>query len=132
MRVHGDVARDDVIFRAVDRFFARRFHRGPGEKPAAGSDIEEADVVETRMNFSFHGGEKNGSALARLIARFDFVDDVDLAFATHDLTGRVTLLGRFNGGNDFHKSVQNRERVLFCQPKCPPPREATASRSLSW
>jgi hypothetical protein len=44
------------------------------------------------MTFGFHRGI-NGLTLARLVARFDFVDDVNLAFATNDLARRVTLLG---------------------------------------
>ena len=42
--------------------------------------------------------------MARLVTRFDFVDDVDLALAPDDLAGRVTHLGGFDGGDDFHKN----------------------------
>jgi hypothetical protein len=31
----------------------------------------------------------------------------------------VTLLGRFDGGNDFHKRTQSIDRAGYCQPKCP-------------
>jgi hypothetical protein len=53
------------------------------------------------MAFGFHG--KRGSALPRLVAGVGLVDDVDPALAAHDLAVRVTLLGRFDGRNDFHK-----------------------------
>src|SRR4051794_13667321 len=59
--------------------------------------------------------ERVGLALARLVTRLDFVDHVDLALATHDLARRVTLLGRFNRGNDFHKTRENRVRNNLCQ-----------------
>src|SRR5208283_583494 len=45
------------------------------------------------------------------IARVGLVDDVDLAAAADDLAVRVTLLGRLDRGNDFHKRHQNRERT---------------------
>src|SRR5690349_14321059 len=57
------------------------------------------------------------SALARLVTRLDFVDDVDLALATHDLAGRVAQFGGFDGGNDFHKGTEEGARVKQCQRK---------------
>ena len=54
------------------------------------------------------------SALARLVARLDLVDDVNLALAAHDLAGRVALLGGFNGGNNFHK----RSKSIGAFPPC--------------
>ena len=67
------------------------------------------------MAFGFHGGTESWLALARFVTRLDFVDDVDLAATTDDLTGRVTLLGGFDGGNNFHKTRENRERFHLCQ-----------------
>ena len=57
MRVHRHVAGDDEILHAVDLLLAGGFHGGAGEKTPAGSDIEEADVVESGMAFGFHGGK---------------------------------------------------------------------------
>ena len=104
VRVHRDVANDDEVVLAVDLLGAGGLHRGLGQEFLACSDVEEADVVQGGMAFGFHGKEGLGSALARLVARLDFVDDVDLALATHDLAGRVAQFGGFDGGNDFHKS----------------------------
>src|SRR3954463_12374438 len=60
--------------------------------------------------------ERVGSTLARLVARVGLVNHVDLAAAAHHLAVRVTLLGGFNGGDDFHKRRQNRVRAYPCQP----------------
>ena len=57
MRIHGDVARHDEVLDAINRLLAGRFHSGPGEEALAGSDIEEANVIERGMNFGFHGVE---------------------------------------------------------------------------
>ena len=69
------------------------------------------------MAFWFHGIERVGgaSALARLVARVGFVDDVNLAAAAHDLAIRVALLGGFDGGNNFHGVVQSIGAPLRCQ-----------------
>ncbi len=120
MRVHRDVADDDLVFDAIDGLLAGRLHRGLGEETFARRDIEEADVIESGMAFGFHGGIKRvGSTLAGLVTRLDLIDDVDFALATHDLAGRVTLLGGFDGGNDFHKRNENTARPSLCQLKCP-------------
>ena len=58
MRVTRDVAHDDVVVLAVDLLGAGGLHRGLGQELLACSDIEEADVVERGMAFSFHGGKK--------------------------------------------------------------------------
>jgi hypothetical protein len=42
------------------------------------------------------------SALARLEARIALADHEDFAAAAHDLAIAMTLLGRFEGGQDFH------------------------------
>ena len=67
------------------------------------------------MAFGLHGKSWVESALACFVARLDFIDDVDTTLATDDLAGRVTLLGGFDGGNDFHKRSKNRERAHPCQ-----------------
>ena len=59
------------------------------------------------MAFGFHSGIKGvKSALARLVTRVGLIDDVDLATTANDLAVRVTLLGGFNGGNNFHKKLR--------------------------
>ena len=108
MRVHRDVAHDDEVVLAVDLLGAGRLHRGLGQEFLACSDVEEADVVESGMAFGLHGKGRVESALARLVTRLDFVDDVDLALAADDLAGRVAQFGGFNGGNDFHKGPKKR------------------------
>ena len=113
VRVHRDVTRDNEIFLTIDLLLAGGLQGGLGEETPAGPDIEEADVVQAGMSFSFHRGK--GLTLARLVTRLDFVDDVNLALAAHDLAGRVTLLGRFDGGNDFHKRSQSIPRPYLCQ-----------------
>ena len=55
------------------------------------------------MAFGLHGKSGFRSALARLVARLDFIDDVDAPFATDHLASRVTYFGGFDGGDDFHK-----------------------------
>src|ERR1700694_2231827 len=101
MRVHRHVAENHEVVLAVDLLGAGGLHRGLGQEFLACSDVEEADVVEGGMDFGFHGKRGVDSALARLVARLDLVDDVDLALAAHDLAGRVTDLGGFDGGGDF-------------------------------
>jgi hypothetical protein len=104
MRVHGDITHDHEIVLSVDLLGTGGLHRGLGEEFLAGSDVEEADVVESRMAFGLHGKKWVESALARLVARLDFVDDVDATLATDYLASRVTHLGGFDGGDNFHKS----------------------------
>jgi hypothetical protein len=69
------------------------------------------------MAFGFHGGGKEvrKSTLTGFVAGFDFVDHVDLAAATDDLARRVTLLRRFDGGDNFHKRGENTGRDRVCQ-----------------
>jgi hypothetical protein len=43
------------------------------------------------------------STLARFVTRVGLVNDVYLATTADNLTVRVTLLGGFDGGDDFHK-----------------------------
>ena len=117
MRIHGDVTHDHEIILAVDLLGAGRLHRGLGQKFFACSDVEEADVVESRMAFVLHGKSWVESALACFVARLDFIDDVDTALATNYLASGVTYLGGFNGGNDFHKSEEKRCRLPPCQRK---------------
>jgi len=51
----------------------------------------------------FLGASGNcGSALTRLETRVALADHEHLAAATHDLAIAVTLLGGFEGGQDFH------------------------------
>jgi hypothetical protein len=57
------------------------------------------------------------STLARLVTRVGLVNDVYLATAADNLTVRVTLLCGFDGGDDFHKMVENTVRPAFCQMK---------------
>src|SRR5258708_3623397 len=121
MRVHRHVAENHEVVLAVDLLGAGGLHRRLGQEFLACSDVEEADVVEGGMDFGLHGKTGVGSALARLVARLDFVDDVDLALAAHDLTGRVAHLGGFDGGDDFHKNEERR---------CPPSPLSTEMISL--
>ena len=104
MRIHGNVTHDHKIVFAVDLLGTGGLHRGLGEKFLARSNVEETDVVECWMAFGLHGKSWLGSALACFVARLDFIDDVDTALATNNLTSRVTYLGGFDGGNDFHKN----------------------------
>ena len=55
MRVHGHVTQDHEVVLAVDLLGAGGLHRGPGEEFLAGSDVEEADVVEGGMSCGLHG-----------------------------------------------------------------------------
>ena len=55
MRVHRDVAQDDIIFLAIDLLLAGRFHGGLGEETLAARNIEEANIIKSRMAFGFHG-----------------------------------------------------------------------------
>ena len=103
MRVHGNVTHDHEIIEPVDLLGTSGFHRGFSEKFLARSDIKETDVVESWMAFGLHGKSGFRSALARLVARLDFIDDVDAPFATDHLASRVTYFGGFDGGDDFHK-----------------------------
>lgn len=48
------------------------------------------------------GAKLNSSALARLEARVDFVDDIKPATATNNAICAVTLGKRFQGITDFH------------------------------
>jgi hypothetical protein len=59
--------------------------------------------------------EVRKSTLTRFVAGFDFVDHVNLAAAADDLARRVTLLRRFDGGDDFHKRAENTVREGGCQ-----------------
>ena len=103
MRIHGNVTHDHEIIEPVDLLGTSGFHRGFSEKFLARSNIKEADVVESWMAFGLHGKSGFRSALARLVARLDFIDDVDAPFATDHLASRVTYFGGFDGGDDFHK-----------------------------
>ena len=53
--------------------------------------------------------------MARLVAGLDLVDHVDFSTTADNLAGRVTLLRGFDGGDDFHKAVQNTDRAQLCQ-----------------
>ena len=108
MRVHGHVTHDHEVVLAVDLLGTGGLHRRLGEKFLARSDVEETDVIEGRMAFGLHGKSMVGSALACFVARLDFIDNVDTAFPADNLTGRVTYLGGFDGGNDFHKGPKHR------------------------
>jgi hypothetical protein len=55
--------------------------------------------------------------LARLVTRLDLVDDVNLALAADNLARRVTQLGGFDGGNNFHKGTEEGDRAKQCQRK---------------
>jgi len=84
----------------------------------ARSHVLETDVVESGMNISFHGNSWfSALPLTRLEAGISLVDHVDTTLAANNLTIRVTLLGRFNGGDDFHKEPEDRELASDCQPK---------------
>jgi hypothetical protein len=50
--------------------------------------------------------EVRKSTLTRFVAGFDFVDHVNLAATADDLARRVTLLRRFDGGDNFHKGAK--------------------------
>jgi len=128
MRIHGNVADHNEIVLTLDLLLASRFHGGASQEAFAGAYIEEANVVESGMAFGFHGGikEVRESTLARFVAGFDFVDDVDLATTADHLAGRVTLLRRFDGGDDFHKRAENTVRRRSCQIKI---REVAGSRA---
>lgn len=93
VRVHRHIARDDEIFLTIDLLLAGGLHGGLREKTTARSDIEEADVVQRGMSLGFHRSKMELLALARLVTRLDFIDDVNLALATDHLARRVTLLG---------------------------------------
>ena len=103
MRIHGNVTHDHEIIEPVDLLGTSGFHRGFSQKFLARSNIKETDVVESWMAFGLHGKSGFRSALARLVARLDFIDDVDAPFATDHLASRVTYFGGFDGGDDFHK-----------------------------
>jgi hypothetical protein len=57
------------------------------------------------------------STLARFVTRVGLVNDVYLATTADNLTVRVTLLGGFDGGDDFHKMGENTVHPAFCQMK---------------
>jgi hypothetical protein len=59
--------------------------------------------------------EVRKSTLTRFVAGFDFVDHVNLAATADDLARRVTLLRRFDGGDNFHKRAENTGRDRVCQ-----------------
>ena len=56
MRIHRDVADNNVIFLAIDLLLTSGLHGGGGEETLARTDIEEANVIESGMTFGFHGG----------------------------------------------------------------------------
>ena len=58
VRIHCHIAGHDEVFGAIDRLLAGGLHGGLGQETLARSDIEEANVVERGMDFSFHGGRK--------------------------------------------------------------------------
>lgn len=53
--------------------------------------------------------------MARFVTRLDLVNDVNLAFTANHLARRVTLLGRLDRGNDFHKRCKSIARPTLCQ-----------------
>ena len=55
MGIHGDVTHDHEIIFAVDLLGPDGLHRRLGEEFLAGSNIEEADVIEGGMDFGLHG-----------------------------------------------------------------------------
>jgi len=116
MRIGGHVAENDEMFDAIDNFLTGGLHRGLGEETLAARNIEVANVIEDGMAFGFHViKEMFRLTLTSFVARLDFVDDVDAAFAADDLAGRVTLLRGFDGGNNFHKGNENTVRPNLCQ-----------------
>lgn len=66
MRIHRHVTEDDEIFGTINALLAGRFHRGLGHETFAGSDIEEADVIERGMAFGFHSGKEGLISLGAL------------------------------------------------------------------
>jgi len=55
MRVHRDVAQHHEVFHPVDILLTGGFHSGLGEETLAARNIEEANIIESRMAFGFHG-----------------------------------------------------------------------------
>ena len=55
VRVRSDVARDNVVFFAVNRDLFLGGKRGLGQKLATGGNVAEANVVDRRMDIFFHG-----------------------------------------------------------------------------
>jgi hypothetical protein len=51
--------------------------------------------------------KREGSTLARLVAGIGLVDHVDASLAADNLAVRMTLLSGFDGGDYFHKKIEN-------------------------
>jgi len=118
MRVHRDFTKNHVMIFAINLLLTSRRQCGLGEELLTSSHILETDVVESRMNISFHGNSRfSALPLTRLEAGIGLVNHVDTTLTANNLTIRVTLLGRFNGGDDFHKEPENRDLASDCQPK---------------
>ena len=55
MRVHRNVAQHDEVFHPVDVLLTGGLHGGLGEETLAARNIEEANIIKSRMAFGFHG-----------------------------------------------------------------------------
>lgn len=119
MRVHRYFTNENVVVYPIDFLLAGGLNGGLGEELLTSGHVLETDVVESGMNISFHGNSRfSALPLTRLEAGIGLVNHVDTTLTTNNLAVRVTLLGRFNGGDDFHKGPENRDSTYDCQPKC--------------
>lgn len=54
VRVRSDVANDDLVFNTVDFFSLATTHCGASEEFVTSRNVDECDVIELRMDISFH------------------------------------------------------------------------------
>ena len=76
-----------------------------GRVLVSGRNVDEYHRMVLGMSFFLHSREVRGLTLARLVARVGFVNDVNAALTTNNLTIRVAALERLEGGGDFHGRV---------------------------
>ena len=76
-----------------------------GRVLVSGRHVDEYHWMILGMSFFLHSREVRGLTLARLVARVGFVNDVNAALTTNNLTIRVAALERLEGGGDFHGRV---------------------------